>query len=583
MTKIGSILDIAKSALLTSQYAIEVSSHNIANVNTEGYSRQTPVIDAQTPVSYNGLTFGSGVNISEVIRQSNECIETRLQEGKSDLTALDEKEIYMSILESIFDESSEAGLSTQLDEFWNAWQDLANNPSGSSERTVLCETVSLLTEAFSNLDSDLSQIEEDLDLSIAAGVEKINELTSKISALNKQIVSLGSNANDLLDQRDALVGELAEYIDIKTYQDSDGQITVATGNGSCPLVSKTESYQLELNGDRVEWVGSGGNRIDLTDKIAGGKMGGWLDMRDATIPEYAAELDELAKALIWEVNCIHTQGVGLEGFSSVTGTYVAADSAEEIGTLDSGLDFYDGIVDGTFKLWLYDDSGELVGGGPTTITIDADAGGTTLDSLAAMLSGIDTNLAATVSGGKLRITASNGYTFAFSDDTSNALAAIGINTCFDGSDAASIKINSLLDSEEGFIAAGCVDSDTGQIAAGDNSNALKIADLQYQDVSLKQWTFERGSSPESQDVKDSLKNYLYSLVSSIGSQSQSITSQKEYTDTIVSQLSEVRDSISAVNLDEEVTDLIKYQQAYAAASKLIATAEEMLEVLIELI
>ena len=367
---------------------------------------------------------------------------------------------------------------------------------------------------------------------------------------------------------------------MKSYENEDGSLTVTTGRGYV-LVSKADAYPLELEGEEIKWHGSGTNEVTITDMISGGKISGWLEIRDEVIPEYKADLDSFAEAVIWEVNKISTQGVGLEGFTSVTGTYSSTNAAEELGTADSGLDFYAPIVDGTFKLWLYDASGAVVGGAASTITIDSDAGGTTLNGLAASLDAINANLDATVSGGKLSMTASNGYTFAFSSDTSNVLAALGINTFFTGSNANDISMNTLLQSNKEFIAAGRVDS-TGGIAAGDSTNALAIVNLQSESVTVKRWTYERGSAAASTDQDGTLDSYLHSFVGAIGIDSQSITRSREFNERIVQSIKQTRDNISAVSLDEEMTKLIQYQQAYSAAAKLVTTAEEMLQTLLDM-
>ena len=265
------------------------------------------------------------------------------------------------------------------------------------------------------------------------------------------------------------------------------------------------------------------------------------------------------------------------------GTYAVDPGNEGVALGSSGLAFQDFIVDdGTrsLKLWLYDGNGALVGGSPTTITIDA---ATTMNSLAATITAIDANLTSTVTNSKLQITASNNYTFTFSDDTSNVLAALGINTFFTDSDAANMDINPILNTNKEFIAAACVDASTGEFAAGDNTNALTIANLQYEGLSIKRWVYERGSSPISSDITDiTLDNYLHYFVGSIGFQSQSTQRAKQYNEVIVNQLTETRNNISAVSLDEEMTNLIKYQHAYAAAARLISTADEMLRELLQI-
>lgn len=584
MSGLGAVLNIAKDALFAQQYCIDVTGHNIANVNTEGYSRQAPILGAKRPAPYAGFILGRGVKIEEIIRKSDNFIETRLQEQKTWLMALNEKEVYLNVLEGIFNENSDHSLSTQFTDFWNTWHDFANNPSGFSERNILYETGSVLALGFNDRANDMLLFDREINFSIEAGIEKINQLTSQIATLNEQIIALETNgtANDLLDQRNTLLSQLSEYIDINSFESDVGKLTVMTKSGYT-LVDRANTYQLKFNNTEIKWEASGSSWLTITNTINGGKLGGWLDIRDEILPKYRADLDELARATIWEINKAHTQGVGLEGFNTVMGTYAVDPGNEGVALGSSGLAFQDFIVDdGTrsLKLWLYDGNGALVGGSPTTITIDA---ATTMNSLAATITAIDANLTSTVTNSKLQITASNNYTFTFSDDTSNVLAALGINTFFTDSDAANMDINPILNTNKEFIAAACVDASTGEFAAGDNTNALTIANLQYEGLSIKRWVYERGSSPTSSDITDiTLDNYLHYFVGSIGFQSQSTQRAKQYNEVIVNQLTETRNNISAVSLDEEMTNLIKYQHAYAAAARLISTADEMLRELLQI-
>ncbi|RLB42899.1 MAG: flagellar hook-associated protein FlgK, partial [Deltaproteobacteria bacterium] len=233
MSGIGLLLSTAKDALLAQQLALDVVSHNIANVNTPGYSRQIPELATRQPAPYAGMMLGRGVAVEDIIRNTDAFIEKRLQQRKTDLSSLKEQEVYMSALEAIFNESSGRSLSSALTEFWNAWHDLANNPSGASERGIVYERAALLCQAFNSAHEDLSNLTGQINLSIETGIQKINELTEKIADLNQQILSgrINGNPNDLLDKRNQLVTELGQYLDINYYKNEDGSLTVTTGRG----------------------------------------------------------------------------------------------------------------------------------------------------------------------------------------------------------------------------------------------------------------------------------------------------------------------------------------------------------------
>ena len=675
MSGLGLVLSIAKDALAAQRYGINVTGHNIANVNTEGYSRQSAVHEAREPAPYGGVVLGRGVDTTDVLQATDQLIENRLMQQKSIMCSSQEMENYIQALEGLFNEEGETSISTMLAGFWNAWHDIANNPSSAPERIVLYEQGILLAEQFNMLDASLTELKNDLTNALSAGVERVNEITSEIAELNIQIVSMEakSDANDLRDKRITLTSELAQYLDMKFFEQSSGSFTVVTAKG-CVLVNASDSYDLQLNGTSVEWQGSGGNAVDITNYLSKGKLGGWLDMRDEVIEKYQLDLGELAEEIIWTVNQQHSQGVGLGAFSTVTGTYRALDTAVALDS--SGLSYAGDIVDGGFRLWLYDSSGAYDSN--TTLTMDASV--TTIDGIVAGINAIDpAKISATTVDGNVQITGVNGYTFAFSDDTSNVLAALGINTFFTGSTAGSIGVNDKIGANKDDVAAAQVTNNVGSavagsgntgagtvvtsgrytgtvdgtyeiqistggtlfpgtaefqwrkdggawsaataatgapqviaegvsvtfmpdnytagdvftievtadpnnfygtFVAGDNTNALATADLQYASVSISQWTCDRINGNTEGSVNSTIENYYHSMVGSLGIRASSIVRGNSFNKIMVEKLSTLRDGISAVSLDEEMTNLIKFQYAYQAASKLISVSDELLNTLL---
>jgi flagellar hook-associated protein 1 len=563
MSNSGLLLSIAKDALMAQQYGINVTAQNIANADTPGYTKQTPAFTSRTPVLYNGLTFGRGVTIEEIIQARDSYLEERLRDQSTNLSGLEEKEKYLIFLEGIFNEDSGYSLSAQLNDFWNAWQDLSNNPSGELERTMVYETSSLLADNFTYLKENLHRVESHLNLSIEEGVHQVNQLITQLASLNSEIINLEatSPANDLKDQRNVILEELSSYLDIKCYEASDGNLSVLTKGGHV-LVDKGNTSSILFEDGDIKWDSGDTTKAVITSSINGGKIGAWLQLRDENIATYKDNLDELAESLIFEVNKIHANGAGKDTFTGeVQGTYEINDSSS--GVNSSGLNFQDNIIDGSFKIWVYDEDGNVAD--TTTISIDADV--TKIDDIVSDISGLANINAEVTSDGYLKISASAGCTFAFSDETSNILAALGINTFFSGTSADNIAVNPNLAENKAYIAAARVDPIDGSIAAGDNSNACAIADLQYEEISFS-------------ETSTTFEHYCHSLVGLIGIHSKNIQDQRGSSEIVVSQLTEMRDNSSSVSLDEEMTNLIKFQHAYAAAAKLITTADEMLEALL---
>jgi len=596
MSGIGMVLNIATTALNAQQYGLGVTGQNIANVNTEGYSRQNPVLVAKQPLMYGGLLMGRGVDTESVSRSSDQLIENKLMQEKSNMLSSSEMEKYMQVLEGYFNEDSGNSISTMLSDFWNGWYDISNNPSGSSERISLYEQSTLLSEQFNALTTNLIEIDADLTGAVASGVETINKITREIAQINDQIVSMEVNnvANDLRDKRNTLVSELNEYMDVKAFEQSNGSLTIVGAKG-CTLVQGNSSYDLEMggaNGDRVTWQDSSGNDVDITNYLSDGKLGGWLDMRDEILSKYKLDLDALAKEVIWSVNQQHSQGVGLEGFSSVTGNYEVTNPGSAI--TSSGLSYQDKVDDSskTFKIWLFDTNGDPydsdtgttgLQGNPITITVTS--GMTTNELVTAIDNGTGVQ-AALDSQNRLSISIDTGEiatlgSLAFSDDDSNVLAAFGINTFFTGSGSGDMGVNDAIGLNKNFIAAAQVGSD-GTMASGDNNNALAITDLRSTSMSISQWTCDRINGNTQGSIVSTLEDYYHSMVGSIGITSASVSRDRSFGEMMVNELSTIRDSISAVSLDEEMTNLIKFQHAYAAAAKLIGVSDEMLNTLLDL-
>jgi len=600
MSGLGMVLNIAKGALAAQQYGMNVTGHNIANVNTEGYSRQSPTLEPKQALLCQGMLLGRGVETEQITRSVDQFVENKLMQEKSSMLSSQEMEKYMQVLEGIFSENSGTSISSMLSDYWNLWNDISNNPSGSSERIALYEHSVLMSNQFKSLGPDLTQIQTDITNAVTVGVERINQITSEIAQINIKIVGMEANnvANDLRDKRNVLVSELNEYLNVKTFEQSNHSLSIVAANG-CPLVQGENNYELEMggsNGDKVKWQNSAGNYVDITNYITNGKLGGWLELRDEIIAKYELDLDAMAKEFIWSVNQQHSQGVGLEGFSTVTGTYSVTnpdgpirDADPEIST--SGLPYQDKVVNGNFKIWLFDTNGDpydtdLVTEGiqpqPFNIAVKSDMTinelVTAIDNKTGIQASLDSNNRVTIGINKTEIAKLG--SLVFSDDTSNVLAALGINTFFSGSSAGNISVNSTIVGNKNYIAAARIDTATGEFASGDNDNALTMTDLQYTSMDISQWTCDRINEDTEGSVTTTIEDYYHSMVGSIGIVSSSISRDRDFNEMMVNELNTLRNSISAVSLDEEMTNLIKYQRAYQAAAKLITIADEMLNTLI---
>ena len=572
MAGIDSIIQIGKRALVANKTALDVTSHNIANVNTEGYSRQRAVLNPTPPLDVQPGPIGTGVEIKKIERVYDRFLGLQITNEKQNLGRWEELSKLYDRVETTFTETSEAsGLSQLMVDFWNAWYDLANNPTGQPERSTVRIKTETLANNLKQKASELQQIQKDSDSSINVGIGEINLLTKQIAILNEkisQIETRGLQANDYRDQRQNLIEELGHWLNITAFENEDGKVTILTGGGR-PLVDNMTSWNLTAEKDSsgfyaVKWVDEKGNKTDITSSITSGKLGAWLEMRDTNLPDLLSQINELAAGLIKEVNRLHSQGIGLSPFTSLTSDYAVADPAQALSDINSGLPFYSEISTGSFQIWVYDNTGAVV----TSAIINID-NTTTLNSLRTAVDAV-TGITATInSNNTLTITGDSGNTFAFANDTSNALMALGLNTFFTGENALDISLNSVIEGDTNNIATGVVDPSTGNYGVGNNSIALSIAALQSKlTMSTDTVTFAE---------------FYTNLVGYVGSKTQEATSNLEHQETIVNQLSNYRESISGVSLDEEMANLILFQQAYDAAAKLVTMADELFQTLLEMV
>ncbi len=352
MSGLSSTLSIAKTAIYAQQNGLSVTGNNVANANNPNYSVQNVQLTNRISTQYGGQLYGTGVDTAQVLQNVDRFLETRLTNESSTQMAYDETASYMRILESYFSETSDTSLRSTMVDFWNAWHTLSNNALGTSERLAVLEKGSTLAHRLNEADEKLGKMTHDLNGELRTAIDRVNALTQQIADINIQIASLETqhSANDLKDQRNAMVNELADYMEIHIIQKDNGTVLINTVQGQNLVIDK-EYNILKMDGDQIILEGSGTNEANITDKLTRGKMAGWLEVRDAIIPNIQNELDVLAKDLVWAVNDQHAQGAGLGYYTDdVVGEYQFDESG-----LFSTLD-YGNKIDASqmFVMWLQD-------------------------------------------------------------------------------------------------------------------------------------------------------------------------------------------------------------------------------------
>jgi len=324
MSNIIGLLDVGSRALLAHQKAISITGHNIANVNTPGYSRQRVNLATSPGMTSTPGQMGTGVRASDIQRIYDQFLGSQINTESYNQGKWEAQKSSLERVEIIFDETTGFGLNQAMGDFFNALQDLSNNPAGHTERQVLLAKSEIMAETFNKISSDLNQLQNDLDSNIEGTVIEINTIAGEISDLNFKIGDIeksGQNANDLRDKRDLYLKELSSMIDISSFEGNDGQVTVSVGSGT-PLVQPPYAFSLSTatnasGHENVLWVNRDGSTVDITNDISGGKLKGWIDVRDVTIENYKTSLDNLASSMITEVNNLHTGGFDLNSVAGV--------------------------------------------------------------------------------------------------------------------------------------------------------------------------------------------------------------------------------------------------------------------------
>lgn len=320
------------------------------------------------------------------------------------------------------------------------------------------------------------------------------------------------------------------------------------------------------------------NGKDNERRAVGGSLAGLFNFRDDYVGKYREKLDSLAQTLAWEVNRIHSQGAGLQKFTNVLGTSGVSNTGAALSSLTAGLFYGDKLQQGNLTIWMYDTHGQPIRPG-FQLDFDGALGiqnfNPALHSLENVRDAINNSGAAVTAeivNNRLQITARNaGESFAFGSDSTGLLAALGINTFFAGQDARGLSMNQTVFNNLNFINAGHVNG-AGEINRGDNATAKALATLQYARVSFK-------TSFEGRTMQ-SISDYYNSLVGNVGADTANARFNFNYQKALATDLNNRQEERSGVNLDEEMSNLIKFQHSYSAAAKLISVADQMFQTLL---
>jgi flagellar hook-associated protein 1 len=335
-------LNVALSGVVTNQRALNTVSHNLTNATTPGYTRQRVETAAQLPYTHPALNnavapgqVGTGVVATAHLRLRDQFVDLNYRSTASDVGQWEARADAMATLDTIIDEPGDTGITALMSKYWSAWHALSLQPDSAAAREAVRAAGQTLATGFNDMSRQLTAAQTEAGTRVVLGVQRVNEIAGQLNNLNQQIamvVAVGQEPNDLRDQRDLLIDELATLTDIGVAETGpNGKVTVTIGNQILLDPSTDTVNALAISGTGAATVG--GNATTVTS----GKLRGLVDLRDTAIGGangYIAQLDTMAAALVTSVNTRHAAGYGLDG--STGNAFFAGTTAANI-ALDAGV------------------------------------------------------------------------------------------------------------------------------------------------------------------------------------------------------------------------------------------------------
>jgi len=521
-------IETARRSLLTQRAALETTGHNIANANTEGYTRQRVNMQASIPMeaygsmrSLNPGQLGTGVEFTSITRIREGYLDTQFRSENSASGSWKTQAEALSKLEGIVNEPSETGIRTVMDNFWKSLSDLSKDTESVTARKVVKESALALTDALNQTAKQLSDMSTDLTTNIATKGKEMQSYMDSIADLNRSIArieSLGDNANDLRDQRDLLTDKLSKIVNV-TVTDTDAGYNITLGNGGAALVTGETATTLPEAGTPLV----AGNALEtILAGATSGEVHGMFVARDKFTTDYQRELDGIANTLAnGNVEITIPKGSSLAEGTVLSKNILLSDGT----TLTAGTAFPKGAT-------LLEE---------TSLTV---AGLNGLHKLGFTTDG-------TTSGGVDFFTTSAGATTVT---------------------AASITLNPVIVNDPTKIASSLRLDANGNAIKGNNGLALILANL-------KDSKFTTTSTDGTTTVA-TLGDRYSGMVGELGIQAQEANRKAANAESLTTQVDTNRQSVSGVSQDEEMTNLVKFQQAYNASARFMTAYDEILDKLI---
>ena len=620
----ANVLSTGTGALIAFQRALATVSHNVANVATEGYSRQRVELSTRSPTDMGYGYVGNGVQVADVRRIADQLANTRLLESGGELARAQQLSGLASRVDSLFSDKA-TGLAGVWSNFFDATTGLTSNAASAAAREDVLADANSLTARFKQLNNQLDSLNNEVNSGLRSSAEEVNRIGAEIARLNGEISSNPNNvSNDLLDQRDRLVSQMVEFTGGTAVQQGDGSLNVFTsggqalvvGNTSSKLTVATDPYRPE----RVRLALDGnGQQIQLNDSSLGGKIGGLMDFRSKVLDPAQSELGRIAVGLADAYNQQHRAGMDLNGqmgtdFFNIPAPRVSGNANNTgSGTLTASVGDLSKL-DGQNVVLKFDGTAWSATRADTGANVPLTGTGTAADPL--VINGVELVVGGAPAANDrflLQPTAGAAGGISVAIDDPNRIAA-----------ATPVKAKAELDN----VGTGKIGS--VKVTDSANANLLTPADIEFidgtqytvngagpytytagQPITANGWSLSLDGVPAAGDkfsvgstgagssdngnaialgnIDDakalnggtvSLNGALGGLTTTIGSAARQADYAAEAQQVLYDQAQSARDSVSGVNLDEEAANMLRFQQAYQAAAQVISTADTMFQSLL---
>jgi len=592
MSGLFGTFNIAKSGLYAQQEALNVTSHNIANANTDGYTRQKVNLETTTPENSLGAgQIGTGVQVASITRVKDDFLDYQIRTQNGVQGTYTAKDQVLSQVETIINEPSDTGLSTLIGNFYSSFQKLALNPSDpASKQTVAAQSLEL-TDGLNNTYNQLQQLKTDTNTQINSTVTDVNSILTQLNTVNKAIVQVsvtGQQPNDLLDTRDNLLNQLSSELGINIDKQSNGGVNVSTTNAAGKSITDSATPPNVLN--LVQNPGSENSvTLSYVSNIAVENPTSYRagEINDYTV-SYYKKGDTSTGAQTLTVSMTDAEAKQLDEnrvlIGSNDGTALNSTNSTTIGSED--VHFSDLRI-------LATPTGALSGYKQAQSDVDTDIGqlNNFAKALAFSVNAVETQSSAYHPDGTSASTTDTvgSYNMFVNSDVTSGYDVNSENAI----NAGNITLNSAIQNDSSKIITGLT-NDSSISGTDDGTRALAIANIQNSSLNIQGITDSTtrqsfvtftADSAGLKSITDSASgvttdNYYNSLVDNIGIKEQQAQTMMQNQTTLLASYATSKASVSGVSLDEEMANLVQYQHAYQANAKIISTIDQLLDVVI---